>query len=668
MKAATASVCTLLAAGLALAQVSEPPPARFADQAAVANEDFQVLTRGPMHEAFAAPYSGEPEPGIIVDKQPPQPIDEVPPEYAPEGENVVWVPGYWGWDPKQDDFVWISGVWRQVPPDQTWVPGYWAQVDDGFQWVSGFWNLESNQELVYLPYPPENLEQGPTSPAPDGDFFWVPGCWTWNGTDYQWRPGYWAKTQSEWVWIPATYNWTPYGCVFVQGYWDYQLEERGTVFAPVYFRPEVYQRPGYRYAPSHVIHVALTIGQWFISPRAHHYYYGNYFGGNYARVGLLPWYEYPSRRGAYDPLLTYYNWYYARQNVNFADRLRDWHHYYVQHEDHRPPDTLVDQRRRLERGDDGQVGRFRLARSIQELTQDNDSPIRFRRLEPERRQRFEQFSQAIRERRQERGRFESSLTEFTEGRQGEQAERAVRRLQLPGIPGIQTDRPGERNRDVERPGERDRERPMDRDRDRPGDRDRDRPTEKDRGRPDIDRERPGERNPIERAQEALRQRQEAERQKQERKDQPVPDRRPGADQQDRTPPGLRAPNRPEQARPEQQRPSPEEGRRGEPRGFDPRQIQERREQRATEQKQQQQPGQQPDIPRFNVDRKQQPPQGDQQQRQQPRRDLLQGLPDQLRQQRRGDGANPPGQRPDVQKQAPPQRQPQTTPRPQPQPS
>ena len=43
-------------------------------------------------------------------------IDEVPPEYKPEGENVQWIPGYWAWDVAQSDFIWVSGLWRDVPP------------------------------------------------------------------------------------------------------------------------------------------------------------------------------------------------------------------------------------------------------------------------------------------------------------------------------------------------------------------------------------------------------------------------------------------------------------------------------------------------------------------------------------------------------------------------
>src|SRR5689334_3047899 len=73
-------------------------------------EGVQVLTRGPVHEAFAEPVVFNPEAGPVVPKEPPQPIEEIPPDQKPEGENVQWVPGYWNWDEAQGDFLWVSGI------------------------------------------------------------------------------------------------------------------------------------------------------------------------------------------------------------------------------------------------------------------------------------------------------------------------------------------------------------------------------------------------------------------------------------------------------------------------------------------------------------------------------------------------------------------------------
>lgn len=88
----------------------------------------QVLTRGPVHEAFAGGVAFNPEPGVVATKAPPGVIEEMPPEERPEGDNVTWIPGYWGWDDERSDFLWISGTWRALPPGRQWMAGYWAKT------------------------------------------------------------------------------------------------------------------------------------------------------------------------------------------------------------------------------------------------------------------------------------------------------------------------------------------------------------------------------------------------------------------------------------------------------------------------------------------------------------------------------------------------------------
>jgi len=60
-----------------------------AQQVSAAHQDgMEVLTRGPVHEAFAETITYDPEPGIVVPKAPPDPIEEVAPDQRPEGEVV----------------------------------------------------------------------------------------------------------------------------------------------------------------------------------------------------------------------------------------------------------------------------------------------------------------------------------------------------------------------------------------------------------------------------------------------------------------------------------------------------------------------------------------------------------------------------------------------------
>ena len=165
-----------------------------------AEQGVQVLTRGPVHEAFAETVTFDPEPGIVVPKGPPAAIEELPPDQRLEGANVAWIPGYWAWDDERSDFLWVSGIWRNLPPGRQWVPGYWGQSGPGFQWTSGYWADAKVSEIEYLPEPPATVEAGPNKAAPSADQTWLPGSWVWQQNRYAWRPGFWATVQPDWVW------------------------------------------------------------------------------------------------------------------------------------------------------------------------------------------------------------------------------------------------------------------------------------------------------------------------------------------------------------------------------------------------------------------------------------------------------------------------------------
>ncbi len=164
----------LLALGLSLGLnevlFAQQPPAD-------AEQGVQVLTRGPVHEAFAETVTYDPEPGIVVPKAPPAAIEEVPPDQRLEGANVAWIPGYWAWDDERNDFLWVSGIWRDLPPGRQWVPGYWGQSGQGYQWTSGYWADAKANEVEYLPEPPASVEVGPNVAAPSPNDTWLPGCW-----------------------------------------------------------------------------------------------------------------------------------------------------------------------------------------------------------------------------------------------------------------------------------------------------------------------------------------------------------------------------------------------------------------------------------------------------------------------------------------------------------
>jgi hypothetical protein len=333
-----AITCSALLAGMMLLTTL---PARGQESADKNSDNGEVLTRGPIHEAFADSGVTPTEVPPIVSKQPPEPINELPPDDKPEGENVQWIPGYWTWDDEREDFVWLSGIWRVPPPDRTWVPGSWRQVADGWQWTPGFWQAAGQEQVDYLPPPPEPVEAAPSTPAPSADSIYAPGTWVYHNSQYLWRPGTWLPYRPGWIWVPAHYVWTPAGWVFVEGYWDYPLRTRGLLFAPIYFTNRIWLRPGWVYAPAYAVYDNFLTGALFIRPGLGGYYFGDYFGTVYARRGFVSWLDIRFGRGIYDPMFSYY------LRFNSGDRLweRDLRALYTARAsgDFLPPRTLVQQ-------------------------------------------------------------------------------------------------------------------------------------------------------------------------------------------------------------------------------------------------------------------------------------------------------------------------------------
>jgi hypothetical protein len=291
-------------------------------------EGTEALTRGPLHEAYAAPQSLDPKPSPIVPKQPPEPVPEMPPDQKPEGSHVAWISGYWAWDDDPAAFVWVSGFWRDLPPGKRWVPGHWTAVDGGSQWSSGFWADEQQTAVNYLPPPPPTLETGPSTPAPEADQFYSPGNWVYVERQYRWRPGFWLSYRPGWVYVPA--------------HWDYELTHRGLLFCPVRFTANVWTRPGWRLRPHYIVYPEVIVGALFVRIDYHRYCFGDYFGDSFVRHGFIPWVDYRLHRNIPEPLFHQYAWS-KRGEVNWERDLRR------QYDDRRvgiaprPPRTVAQQ-------------------------------------------------------------------------------------------------------------------------------------------------------------------------------------------------------------------------------------------------------------------------------------------------------------------------------------
>jgi len=138
------------------AQSPGPPPA-FATAGHADIPQPEVLEQGPIHEAFAELLSLDPPTPLVVTKRPPPPINELPPDQRPAGNNIQWIPGYWAFQEEVDNFVWVSGLWRDAPPGREWIPGEWQETKGGFVWSPGYWTEKGSREIRYLATPPESL-------------------------------------------------------------------------------------------------------------------------------------------------------------------------------------------------------------------------------------------------------------------------------------------------------------------------------------------------------------------------------------------------------------------------------------------------------------------------------------------------------------------------------
>ena len=409
--------------------------------------DVEVLTSGPLHEAFAEPVSLNATAAVVIKKQPPEPIEEIPPESKP-GDDAIWIPGYWHWDDERDDFLWISGIWRVPAYGHRWVPGYWSETADGFRRISGFWASAEATEVSYVPEPPATLEAGPTTAAPSEGHFWVPGSWMYTDNRYQWRPGYWSVSQADWVWVPHRYVWTPRGCIFVSGYWDYPFARRGLPFCPVYFHRPVYRTAGYHFTPGVVVNVGQLHTHLFARPRYHHYYFGDYYADRYADRGFYPWHSF-ARWGGYDPYFQYLRVRERGRGRDWEARIVDRYRWYRENERERPARTFAELRERERRVEGRERRDAQIAATLQNAERELQLATRLRRVAEDERRQIAQLAQERREFAKERSRIErSERTTLRPGAGQRRPDSTPPTLKLPDAPEVAR-RPSPDRRDRE---------------------------------------------------------------------------------------------------------------------------------------------------------------------------------------------------------------------------
>ncbi len=391
----------------ALAQETAAPPAVPTEELPAGS---QVLARGPVHEAFAKPMTMDPQAPILVSKQPPEALQEMPPAEKPVAAGIVWVPGYWGWDTDREDFIWVSGCWRNAPPGTYWVPGYWLQLETGWEWIAGFWKpmaTQPQEQIEYLPAPPAAVEIEAPGAPPLADQVWVPGCWYWSGGRYLLRHGYWVTPQAGWVWVPSHYVWTPRGYIFCSGHWDYDLDNRGVLFAPTYLPPAVRVQVGFVFCPGVCVDLGMLRLNLFSWPRYRHYYFGDYYDDAYLRVGIYPWYRCQTIHTWYDPLFVYDRWHFRRTDPHWAKRQAQEFQMRRRNPDLRPARTYPELQAQMDRLPVGKRPERPLVQPLGTFAGSQATPVRFERITSTDRQQIAARSSDVRAFRNERNHWES---------------------------------------------------------------------------------------------------------------------------------------------------------------------------------------------------------------------------------------------------------------------
>lgn len=87
---------------------------------------------------LSAPPTSNAQIAISVGFGPPAlPIYEQP--ICP-GDGYMWTPGYWAWDPDNEDYYWVPGTWVLAPEvGFLWTPPWWGWSGEAFLFHAGFW-------------------------------------------------------------------------------------------------------------------------------------------------------------------------------------------------------------------------------------------------------------------------------------------------------------------------------------------------------------------------------------------------------------------------------------------------------------------------------------------------------------------------------------------------
>ena len=255
-----------------------------------------------------------------------------------------------------------------------------------------------------------SVEQGPSSPAPSENCSWAPGYWSWHEASdagdarYVWSPGCWMPYNPDWLWVSPRYVSTSCGYLFVRGYWDYPIERRGILYAPI-FCGRVRQ-PNFVYCPSVCVSTTTLTSCLFVRPQCQSYCFGDYFDTRYSSSGIYPWYSFHNSRYGCDPIYAHCAASHYRDR-EWSRTLHEEYRYRSEHPSARPLRTY-NESLRVRQPAAGKYSNLALTMPVHQLAEHQKTPIRMTQVGASERKTFaesgKQFHQvAYNRRNEERG-------------------------------------------------------------------------------------------------------------------------------------------------------------------------------------------------------------------------------------------------------------------------
>ncbi len=182
------------------------------------------------------------------------------------------------------------------------------------------------------------------------------------------------------------------------------------MFAPVYFNGDLRARAGFSYSPSTVVNSGMIVSHLFLRPRYGHYYFGDYYGSNYAQAGFSPSFSFQASRLGYDPIYANQSWQ-NRNNPGWEQRTDANYQNLRDNEKARPPRNWAAQAALVEQAtaSNGTTS-VAVAAPLDEVIRRNDGNLRFQQVSPAEQQQFGQRGQDYRKYLQQRQQLEAAAT------------------------------------------------------------------------------------------------------------------------------------------------------------------------------------------------------------------------------------------------------------------